>query len=791
MWVEKWTREARVSGALATLVACFAALCAVGCGSDTGSREADPDTLDDVSPADDLHDDLRDGDQDPAEDADVAGDVEDEPLEPPPRVEGLCWAPPPPRTARGVRLERVFDHLFETTEDTLRLVQMVPSPFEPGEWYLVHHRGWVTRFAEDPAGRSPETVLDIRDGRLMVANDEAGIVSMAFHPSARYAVLAYQATSRHGTIFDSVVSRFDVRADGTIDADSEVELLRLPQPRFPHAVDHVVFGPDGMLYAAFGDGGGRDNRIEAQNPFNFYGTIVRIDVDGDDPERGLPYRIPPDNPFADGQEGAPEVYAYGLRNMWRFSFDRETGVLWGGDVGEVRQEEINRILPGRNYGWPIMEGDLCFEAETCDDSPFEPPVVTYGRNEGRSVTGGFVYRGGNVPALFGRYVFADYMDGRIWSIDAETAAGEAEMRLEVEEGFFMVSLAESRNGELYVLRWSQTRFLEERGAGGIYRLAPVVEDADDERDVFPRRLSETGCVDPEDPREPAPGLRPYRPAAELWSDAAEKDRYLSLPAGEEVTIAADGRFVFPVGTVLVKTFRYGERLHETRLYVNHERYGWRGYSYRWLEDQSDAVLLREGVNEYLPNQVFWRHPSPLQCTTCHTAAAGETLGLEVGQFLGPDGGGPASLLHAWWEEEVLAEDPAALAERHEALRGITEGDATLERRARSYLHINCASCHRPGGNTRSALDFRYTTALADMGACDVEPLSSIPGLPDPESQRLLVPGSPVRSVLFQRMVHPGEYRMPPLGTYTVDVAASDVVARWIRSLEDCGTGSDR
>ena len=199
--------------------------------------------------------------------------------------------------------------------------------------------------------------------------------------------------------------------------DSEVVLLEVAQPFSNHNGGQIRFGQDGYLYIALGDGGSGGDPLEhGQDRSTLLGTILRIDVDN--PPDGQAYGIPADNPFAGNTEGyREEIYAYGLRNPWRFSFDPVTGELWAADVGQGAWEEIDRIESGGNYGWDVMEGFACFEPSAgCDQEGLILPVWTYGRSEGQSVTGGFVYRGPGVPSLAGRYVYADFGSGRIWAL---------------------------------------------------------------------------------------------------------------------------------------------------------------------------------------------------------------------------------------------------------------------------------------------------------------------------------------------------------------------------------------
>ena len=246
-------------------------------------------------------------------------------------------------------------------------------------------------------------------------------------------------------------------------AAEEKELLRIPKKWRNHTGSQVHFGPDGLLYLSTGDGGSAgDPDGNAQNRDALLGKILRLDVDGVG-SNVAGYRIPPDNPFAGGG-GRPEIFAYGLRNVWRFSFDRATGALWAADVGQNRREEIDVIRRGGNYGWNVREGELCFSpASNCPSSGLVAPIHSYGRSEGISVTGGFVYRGKAIPALAGAYVYGDFGSGTIWALRAD-----AELRRATENVVLLrttvaiAAFAEEPDGELLVVGYD----------GAISRLAP-------------------------------------------------------------------------------------------------------------------------------------------------------------------------------------------------------------------------------------------------------------------------------------------------------------------------------
>lgn len=386
----------------------------------------------------------------------------------PTQAPGDGATPSPEPTIGAVTVpERIeITEAFPRLPDIERPVAMVEVPGER-RMLVASQDGLIVSFEKDPEAAELATVLDMR-GEVRRDGLEEGLLGLALAPdfeTSGYVYLYYGPTEGE---LRTVLSRFETDGSGPnlrIVRESELLLLTVPQPFHNHNGGQLAFGPDGMLYLALGDGGSAgDPQGNAQDiSRNLLGSIIRIDVSNATPEQ--PYTIPPDNPFAGQPDVKQETWAYGLRNPWRFSFDRETGDLWAGDVGQDRVEEIDLIERGGNYGWPVYEGTNCFRAnDGCDAGDYIAPVAEYSHDDGHcSVTGGYVYRGSAVPELRGVYVYGDYCSGAMWGFDASAAAAgnDVEPVQWLEQGPMIASFAEDLDGELYVLSYQ----------GRIYRIS--------------------------------------------------------------------------------------------------------------------------------------------------------------------------------------------------------------------------------------------------------------------------------------------------------------------------------
>ncbi|MCB9661579.1 MAG: PQQ-dependent sugar dehydrogenase [Sandaracinaceae bacterium] len=692
----------------------------------------------------------------------LAGCKSEHVVEPPPDAgrpaNTSCVALTPPPESGRVRLERVYGTALSGASAQKLTHVIPPTAAHPG--FVTRQSGRVLAFdAQDSSAAS--VVLDIAS-RLDLSSAENGLVSMALAPDfvqSGFAYFVYTAPPAGMGRYIARVARYHWTGSAFDDA-SELVILEIPQPDITHSVNHVAFGLDGMLYISLGDQ--RRTDVNAQSLLTLPGKVLRIDVSV--AQLGEPYRIPMDNPFVG--EGAGEIYALGLRNPWRFTIDPVDGEILLGDVGQDRREEIDRIVAGGNYGWPAREGTLCFRTDPCVDAAFTDPLVELSHAEARAVVAGYRYRRTDVAGLQGSVVFADYVSGNVWSADA---SGQA--RLEVEGRFPISSIGLDEEGRPYFTRYDGS------ADGGLYRLVPNVPAPSS----FPTLLSATGCVDPADPREPADGMVRFTPTAELWSDGAEKLRAFAIPDGTAIGVDGDGDLLLPVGSVLLKHFGFAGRLHETRLMMRTDD-GWTGYSYRWNDAQTDAELLPTAVSEVLENGVRWQYPSRSACFECHTDAAGTTLGFEAAQL--SDAALQGLLDLGYVDRRVTTVG---------ALRGTSRaplvppfGAAPVAERARSYLHVNCSGCHRPGGPGRGDIDLRAETPFGATRLCNAEPGEGrIWDVGVWDEQRNLVPGEPGYSILYLRMNTLGIFRMPPLGTDVVHAEGTALMAEWIESLSAC------
>lgn len=700
------------------------------------------------------------------------------------RVKGSPEPPDPYSMARTYPKLNFFEAL-----------ELVPVPGKKA-WVVAERPGRLLTFDADPTKATPRLILDVKHT----------IYGVALHPKFQENGFLYVSELPDGskeTPDGTRVVRYTVADRGKMTADPATAKVIFTWPNGGHNGGCLRFGPDGMLYVSTGDGSGiADGLQTGQNLGTVLGKILRIDVDH--PAAGKAYSIPGDNPFATTEGARGEVWAYGIRQCWKISFDTATGELWAGEVGQDLWEMVYRIEKGGNYGWSVREGSHPFRPERkTGPTPILAPVVEHSHGEFRSLTGGFVYRGKKHPELNGAYIYGDYDTGRVWMLRyGATAKRVTEHKELAKTRLRIVAWAQDADGEVYALN-----FID----GGIHELAPAPPVAKVEPD-FPRKLSETGLFADVAGHVPERGLIPYSVNAELWSDGASKLRFLAVPGEAKVeyeTVTypqpAPGSvpgWRFPDGTVLVKTFSLetepGQpRRLETRLLVasrvgGTEEYGdqvWNGYTYIWNDAQTDAELadIKGADREYTirtaggERKQTWHFPSRAECAMCHTVTAKYALGVNTAQMnRDHDYGGVvanqlATLEHIGLFDRKLPAAPERLAK----LADYRDPNAGLDARARAYLHANCSHCHRKWGGGNAEFQLLSPLPLKDLGVVGTKPGQGAFELIDP---RLLVPGDPGRSMIHHRMTRLGLGRMPHIASNVVDEPAVKLVGDWIRAM---------
>jgi uncharacterized repeat protein (TIGR03806 family) len=642
---------------------------------------------------------------------------------------------------------------------------------------------------------------------LLLDLNKQQIYALTFHPQFDkhpYVYVTYIV--KNDDPAGTHISRFTVSGDPP-KADPASEKVVFEWPSGGHNAGCLKFGPDGKLYIATGDGSGIADELQTgQNLGDLLSSVLRIDVDHPDPGRN--YGIPKDNPFVDRKGARPEIWAYGVRQPWKMSFDRATGDLWAGEVGQDLWESILKIEKGGNYGWSVMEGTHPFRPERAKGpTPILPPVAEHPHSDFRSITGGYVYHGKRLPELAGAYVYGDFDTGRVWGLrhDGKKVTWRQEMTRTTHR---IVSWGEDQEGELYYLDFV---------LGRVHRLGPAPPAAPTA--PFPTKLSETGLFASTKDHKPAPGLIPYTVSAALWSDGAAKERFLALPGERKIEFdavvypqPAPGSLPgwhFPGGTVLVKTFILetergnpaSRRRLETRLlhyqYMGGtEEYGdqyWRGYTYVWNDEQTDAELadaagldrtftIKDPAAPGGERKQTWHFPSRAECTLCHTMAAKYALGvntLQMNRDFDYGDGRAANQLRTLEHLGVFTKPLPKPPEELPRLVDYEDASQPLEARARAYLHANCSHCHRKWGGGNAAFQVLQTLDLKDTGTIDTKPGQGTFGLEDP---RILVPGDPGRSLLLHRMKILGLGRMPHVASLVVDEKGVKLIEDWIKGL---------
>lgn len=715
----------------------------------------------------------------------------------------VIGSPDPPAP---YRLEIVFPHVKFNEP-----LNFSNAPGTNNRFFIAQRDGKIYSFIEDPLRSVPTLLLDV--GRMTYG--------LALHPQFAkngYFFVASIIDPKKEQPDGTWLTRYQVTSWNPPRAQKDSEQLFLKWPSGGHNGGCLRFGPDGYLYISTGDSSGiADEYQTGQTISDLVGSILRIDVDH--PSKDLPYTIPADNPFVHRTDARGEVWAFGLRQAWKFSFDRETNRLWAGEIGQDLWESIHIIHKGGNYGWSLVEGRHPFHPER-KKGPGEiiRSIVEHPHSDFRSITGGFVYHGNRLPELKGAYIYADYDTGKVWMLRYDESLPKdkrvTENRELCDTNLRLIEFGEDADGELYLL---------DHIGGQLHRLMPSPK-VDTPTAQFPRKLSETGLFASTRDHTPAPGLIPYSVNSPLWSDNAHKDRFLAIPGNAQIEYngipypqpapGAPRGWRFPDGTVAVKTFSLelekgnpkSLRRLETRLLHLQQTPGtaevgdqvWRGYTYVWNEDQTDADLLdANGLDRPLTikdsaapggtRQQTWHFPSRAECTMCHTMPAKYVLGLNTLQLnKDHDYHGVVANQLATFEHLGLFTAPLpASPDKLPRLTNDADPHADLNARARAYLHSNCSHCHMKWGGGNAQFQLLATLDLNDTGISGVRPNHGAFGLTNPS---VLVPGHPEQSVLLQRMQLLGLGRMPHIASNVRDERAIELIREWITKLPTINSG---
>lgn len=704
-----------------------------------------------------------------------------------------------------------------------------------GKLFVAEREGRIWAIDNEPATTDKTLVLDL-SAQTQGFND-SGLMSFAFHPGfaddgpnrgmlyVHYAFRAdpiagsYDDPAPDGTAIQSRLSRFTIDLETLMtNTSTEQVLIQQRDQNLWHQGGSLFFHPeDGFLYLTVGDegsGGCAYNNCQRVEKDLFSG-VLRIDVDqvgGEvshpivrQPATGITanYYIPNDNPFV-GQDVLEEFYAIGLRSPHRMTHDAADHITWIGDVGQGRHEELNVLQPAANFQWNVMEGLEFFEDGPMELPPeiigeWTDPVLELRRSEARSVIGGYVYRGERLPELRGKYVYGDFATGNIWALSYEYDGSSARVisndlllgtgRSGMPNG--ITSFGVDAHDELY--------FVTSGTTSTIQRLRQVPADSSN----LPATLSATGLFDDLATLSVREGLIPYTVNLPLWADGADKQRWVAIPSGEQVSFEEHGPWHFPDGSVFVKHFELAtdqshpdrKRRLETRVLVLGAGQQLYGATYKWRADQADADLLVESQVEEIAvkdrdgearTQRYF-YPGPQDCLTCHNDAAGKVLGLNTrqlnGEFHYPQSGRLAHQLTTWQRADLFVpRSDWKNVDQYPRLAALSDASRSVEDRVRSYWDANCSMCHGVVADIRAKWDARFSTPLSEQGVLNGELEGSSDGV---DGAAVIVPGDPDRSVLFLRDADSGpSRRMPPLGSRVPDDEYLALLERWILALDE-------
>lgn len=673
--------------------------------------------------------------------------------------------PPPP-----LRADRAFPRLSFKAP-----VHLIPFP-DGKRYVLIEEKGLLYTFRNDAGVEKADLFIDMTKeikglDKIERCRGVGQSFALAFDPAFaknRRCYLMYVLASKDRKKpleQGSRVSRFTITDTDPPRIDPASEEVLITWLAGGHNGCDLQFGNDGYLYISTGDGedpSPPDKLRTGQDVSDLLSSILRIDVNR--AAGGRPYAIPADNPFAGTSSARPEVWCYGLRNPWRMSFDRKTGQLWIGDVGWERWEMIYAAQSGGNYGWSHMEGpQVCLPDAKKGPTPILPPAAFVGHPLAASITGGFVYHGTKLKGFEGWYVCGDWETRRVFAYPVKgTTLGDRVNAARTTAR--IVAWAEEPDGELLMVDYE---------GGGLHRLVPAEAGAGNAN--FPRALSATGLFASIASQTPAPGVVPYAINAPAWTDGASAERWIAIPGHERIQLIDKNsdwprESVWPRDSVLAKTLTLGGRKLETQV-LHYDGLSWNGYSYVWNAAQTDATLApADGAEIDLGGGRKWTVLNRAACLVCHNPWPGYSLTINGAQL-------DAARVKQFQDWGIL---PPKVAMPKPLVNPYDEA-APLEDRARAYLGVNCAHCHRFGGGGAAKIILLHDVPSAEMKLDGVRPTLGSFDLTD---SYLVCGRDPSRSALIFRVSKLGQGRMPHVGSDTVDEAGVALLRKWVASLPE-------
>jgi putative heme-binding domain-containing protein len=721
------------------------------------------------------------------------------------RISGSPEPPPP------YRVERAFPGLSFVNP---LLMERAPGS---NRLFVGEHAGKIYSFPNDPKCSKADLFLDLTTElsawkKMAAAKGINAVYGLAFHPDFarnRYCYICYVLDSKDGKQLENGtrLSRFEVTRTDPPRCLPATEKVILTWLAGGHNGGDLKFSKEGYLYISTGDGADPnppDSRDTGQDISDLLSSMLRIDVNRS--EGGKAYAVPADNPFVKTPNARPEIWAYGFRNPWRMSVDSATGDLWVGDVGWELWEMIYRVERGGNYGWSVKEGPQFVRPNSRrGPTPILPPVLAFPHTEAASITGGYVYHGKKLKGLQGAYICGDWVTRKLWALRSEGDRLISHKEI-AQGGQRIVAFGEDNSGELY--------FLDYNEKGGIYQLVPnqVVQPSA----AFPQTLSETGLFSSLKNLAPAPGVIPFSVNAEQWQDHARAERHLGLPGQTTVRIYDQpvpipetyytATVLFPKDGVLAKTIslemEHGNpqtRRHLETQILHFDGTAWKGYTYQWNDDQTDAALVpAAGLDRSIVvkdarapggrRQQTWHFHGRAECLQCHNPWAGHLLAFTPRQIDREHRYGDVTdqqmrtLTHIG-AVSLLGKEPSQpyRPSKDQTAKLVNPYDqaGNLPERARSYLQVNCAHCHQFGAGGTAEIDLSFSAELKATHTLGIRPNQGTFEIP---GALLIAAGDPYRSVLYYRMCKLGGGRMPHRGSDVVDEDGLRIIHDWISSL---------